>query len=162
MSTNPPPAAAVELLAVGTDTSISSTVAAALPQSSYPAAGQVAASERRLVRKLDFLILPLLAPNFFLAQIGRGNAVSAMTAGMGLDLSFDFSTLKTIMSVFMCGYIWATTLLRHFTAPAQLGIAMIFWGTMAVCRVFAENRVAIGMLRFFVGRGQAFTQGAML
>jgi MFS family permease len=128
--------------------------------------GPVDAFERRLVWKLDLIILPTLGLIYFLASMGRTDIGNALIAGMDKDLEVTPARYTTIVTVFLVGYIVfqpaGTFFLRVLTPPIQLGAAMVAWGVVTVCHVTAKSWVEIAVMRLFVGIAEAFTQGATL
>jgi hypothetical protein len=108
--------------------------------------------EKRFVRKVDFIILPLLTSMYFLASLvwwqpftysstyfcwwktqDRGDVGNAAVLGMTDDLHLTPHQLSTCISIFYVGYVLFQMpgyfLLRVIPALVQLGIALMFWGT---------------------------------
>lgn len=61
--------------------------------------------ERRVLLKVDLIILPLLTVMYFLASLDRGDIANAAIAGMDKELHITPSQLSTCVSIFFVGYI---------------------------------------------------------
>lgn len=106
--------------------------------------------ERKLLLKIDFIILPLLALVYFLASMvcsgcaqrvydrsanfiqDRGDLANAAVAGMSENLHLTGKQLANCVSLFYVGYIVfqlpGDLFLRKVTPPIQLCLAMVSWG----------------------------------
>jgi hypothetical protein len=102
--------------------------------SSVTATTEAKEFERKLVWKIDLVVLPCLITIVFLAQIGRSDIANAKVAGMDKDLSLTPARYANIITAFIVGYLLfqpaGTMLLRKITPPIQLGVAMIAWGVV--------------------------------
>ncbi|CCX07775.1 major facilitator superfamily domain-containing protein [Pyronema domesticum] len=133
--------------------------------SSVTATTEAKEFERKLVWKIDLVVLPCLITIMFLAQIGRSDIANAKIAGMDKDLSLTPARYANIITAFIVGYLLfqpaGTMMLRKITPPIQLGVAMIAWGVVTACHVLAKNWISMLVLRAFVGIAETFSQGAV-
>ncbi|KAJ9154872.1 Mfs transporter protein [Pleurostoma richardsiae] len=122
-------------------------------------------AERKLVWKLDLIILPLLSTVYFLAQMGRSDLGNAKIAGMEDDLSLSPKQYSDVASMFLVGYIIfqlpGTLLVRKIGPPLQFGLAMMLWGAVTTLTVVVKSYGGLLATRIFVGCFEAFIQGAV-
>jgi MFS family permease len=121
-------------------------------------------AERKLLRKLDLWILPVLCLIYFIASMDRGDIGNAQVAGMQADLHISNTNWPQVTSMFYIGYIvcqpLGTFLLRKLTPPVILGCAVTFWGTVTVLLLTVKTyQQAIG-LRVLIGAAEGFVQAA--
>ncbi|KAL4758271.1 major facilitator superfamily domain-containing protein [Aspergillus foveolatus] len=100
--------------------------------------------EKKLVRKIDLLILPMIAFSFYLSIIDRGNYGAARLQHLESDLLMSGSESQAALSVFYVGTILfgvpSNMLLNHFGRPSlHIGLAVLFWGTVTSCTAAANN-----------------------
>ncbi|KAF7559022.1 hypothetical protein G7046_g5134 [Stylonectria norvegica] len=119
--------------------------------------------ERKLVWKLDLIILPLLSSIYFLAQMGRSDLGNAKIAGMDDDLYLTPKQYSNVASLFLVGYIVfqlpGTLLLRMIGPPLQFGLAMMGWGAVTCLTVVVKEYGGLLATRMMVGCFEAFIQG---
>lgn len=105
-----------------------------------------AAAERKLVRKLDLLVMVMIFLMYFFNSIDRGNLANAKTDGMDTDLGFvgnQYSILVMVFYVPFCGLCLPANLVTRKFQPKWFLVAfMLSWGTMAMicaaCKDFAQ------------------------
>jgi sugar phosphate permease len=121
-------------------------------------------AEKRLLRKLDFWILPLLCLIYFVASMDRSDIGNAQVAGMQEDLGIPDSQWPQVTSMFYIGYIvcqpLGTIFLRKFTPPVILGFAVCCWGTLTVLLLTVKNVQSAIALRVLIGATEGLTQAA--
>jgi sugar phosphate permease len=61
--------------------------------------------EKRLIRKMDTHILPLVMAMYLLAFLDRGNIGNANTAGMSKSLGLDDAAYTWLLTIFYISYI---------------------------------------------------------
>ncbi|CAM1508887.1 Fc.00g026260.m01.CDS01 [Cosmosporella sp. VM-42] len=122
-------------------------------------------AERKLVWKLDLIILPLLSTVYFLAQMGRSDLGNAKIAGMDDDLYLTPKQYSNVASIFLVGYIIfqlpGTLLIRKMGPPLQFGLAMIFWGAVTALTVVVKSYGGLLATRIIIGCFEAFIQGTV-
>ncbi|KAL4802382.1 major facilitator superfamily domain-containing protein [Aspergillus unguis] len=116
--------------------------------------------EKKLVRKLDFLILPLITMAFFLNVIDRTNYGSARLQGLERDLHMSDSQFQAGLSVFYIGYILfqipANMLLNHFGRPAwHIGLSFLAWGSITSCTASVSSFGGLVTCRILLGCAEA-------
>ncbi|RYO58698.1 hypothetical protein AA0116_g6802 [Alternaria tenuissima] len=63
------------------------------------------AEEKRLVRKIDFVLLPILWWMYILAHLDRSNIANANAAGMSEDLGLSDNQYAMLVSLFFVAYV---------------------------------------------------------
>lgn len=107
-----------------------------------------AAAERKLVLKLDLLVMVMIFLMYFFNSIDRGNLGNAKTDGMDVDLGFvgnQYSILVMVFYVPFCGLCLPANLVTRKFQPKWFLVAfMLCWGAMAMvcaaCKNFAQVR----------------------
>lgn len=62
-------------------------------------------AERKLCRKFDFRLLPVLAIMYLFNALDKGNLGNAKTAGLDKDLGFKGNQYNIVLSVFYVPYV---------------------------------------------------------
>ncbi|KAH9905139.1 putative pantothenate transporter [Xylariomycetidae sp. FL2044] len=122
--------------------------------------------ERQVKRKIDFIILPLLASVYFLSQMGRSDLNNAKIAGLDVELGLSDDDYSNVASLFYVGYLVfqlpGTLLLRMIGPPTQFAGAMLAWGVITSCTMLATSAGTLIALRTLTGAAEAFVQGTIL
>ncbi|KAF3402848.1 High-affinity nicotinic acid transporter [Talaromyces pinophilus] len=122
--------------------------------------------ERRLVRKIDLLALPMICLMYFLASLDRSDVSNAAVAGMSDQLSVTPQQLSNCVAFFFIGYIVfqlpGQLFIRQLQPQNQLGLAMIVWGTMTTILCKATDWKYIAVVRVLIGSAEAFLQAGPL
>ncbi|PYI11228.1 putative pantothenate transporter [Aspergillus sclerotiicarbonarius CBS 121057] len=122
--------------------------------------------ERKLVLKIDLLILPVLAIIYFLAAMDRGDVSNASIAGMTTSLHLTATEYSNAVAFFYIGYIVfqlpGDIFLRKITPPVQLSGALMVWGTVTALLSTSKNYATLAGLRVTIGAAEAFVQAAPL
>ncbi|KAH7024769.1 major facilitator superfamily domain-containing protein [Microdochium trichocladiopsis] len=113
------------------------------------------AAEKRLVRKLDFVLLPCLWWMYILAYVDRGNVANANAAGLSTDLKLSDDDYSLIVSIFFIGYtlleVGSNLLLNKFRPSHYLTTIMAIWGACVAAMSTANSRGSFLVGRFFLG-----------
>ncbi|PWY68991.1 putative pantothenate transporter [Aspergillus sclerotioniger CBS 115572] len=122
--------------------------------------------ERKLVLKIDLLILPVLAIIYFLAAMDRGDLSNASLAGMTTSLHLTSTQYANAVAFFYIGYIVfqlpGDIFLRKITPPVQLSGALVVWGGFTALLSTSQNYATLAGLRVAIGAAEAFVQAAPL
>ncbi|OCK99096.1 MFS general substrate transporter [Cenococcum geophilum 1.58] len=121
---------------------------------------------QRLLLKMDFTIVPMLACSFFIAYLDRNNIGNARVMGMQKDLHLTDKQFFNCLSMFYVGYLTfmlpSNLAMRVISPPKMIGTAIIFFGICTLCLAATKKYAAILVLRVLNGSGQAFVQVAFL
>ncbi|KAI0888453.1 putative MFS transporter [Annulohypoxylon maeteangense] len=99
------------------------------------------AIEKRVIRKIDRAVIPLVMGLYLVAFLDRSNIGNAETAGMSKDLKFDDAHYQWLLTIFYIPYIvfeWAA-LMWKVVPPglaSTLQAAAFNWQGLMVCRFF--------------------------
>ncbi|KIW35543.1 uncharacterized protein PV07_02233 [Cladophialophora immunda] len=122
--------------------------------------------ERRLVRKIDTLILPLLSGAIFFAYLDRGNIGNARIMGLQKDIGIDNSQFYNCLMMFFLGYmlveLLAGILLRKLPANLVIGCAVLLFGVLAACFTAVESYASLMVLRLLLGLAEGTSYNAYL
>ncbi|KAL8410127.1 hypothetical protein RB596_000004 [Gaeumannomyces avenae] len=118
------------------------------------------AAEKKLVRKLDLYLAPMMVLFFLMAYLDRSNIGNAAIAGMTEDLELTGDRLNVAVTVFYVTYI-------TFEIPAALSLKragprrlipffIISWSLVVVGSAFVTNYASLLATRLLIG---AFESG---
>ncbi|KAF9071629.1 major facilitator superfamily domain-containing protein [Rhodocollybia butyracea] len=119
-----------------------------------------AAFERRVLRRIDLRMLPLLGVLYSLALIDRTNLGVARVAGMAEDLGLTVGTRYSLVScVYFIPYILlelpSNALLRVFGTRNLLSFCVIAWGAVQLAMAFVPNWKYLALCRVLLGTFEA-------
>ncbi|OWB68420.1 hypothetical protein B5S30_g3800 [[Candida] boidinii] len=115
--------------------------------------------EKKTVRKVDFLLLPLLFFAFFILQIDRGNISSAITAGLRQRLDLTNDKINTGTGLFNVGIVVfeipSNILMQKFGPSRWLSFQVIIWSLVATLQSCMTTYSGYLASRFFMGVAEA-------
>ncbi|GAW00563.1 high-affinity nicotinic acid transporter [Lentinula edodes] len=122
--------------------------------------GNQATFERRVMRRIDLRVLPLLGILYSLALIDRSNLGVARIAGMGEDLELSIGSRYSVVScVYFIPYILlelpSNMLLRTFGTRNLLSFCVIAWGAVQLAMAFVPNWQYLALCRVLLGAFEA-------
>ncbi|RDW64706.1 MFS general substrate transporter-54 [Coleophoma cylindrospora] len=126
----------------------------------HMSAEEKAAIDKRLVRKLDFTIIPWMCCLYLLAFLDRTNIGNAKIAGLQTDLH-NMSTGKynATLSIFFVSYAvfepLTNVLLKRLRPSIFIPIIMVFWGITMTFMGFVVNWSGLMAARWFLGLFEA-------
>ncbi|KAJ7730953.1 major facilitator superfamily domain-containing protein [Mycena olivaceomarginata] len=123
-------------------------------------------AERRLLLKLDVIILPLAVLLYLSAYLDRGNLGNARLQGLQATVLRGSDTNYSIaLSCFFITYILLSvpgTLLAKAILPStSISIGALIWSIAATCQAGTFSPAALYVCRLFVGVGEALFGQAM-
>ncbi|CRL23069.1 Sucrose/H+ symporter, plant [Penicillium camemberti] len=111
--------------------------------------------ERKLVRKLDWLVLPYACLSFFVKYLDVSALTNAYVSGMKQDLDLSGNRLNYINAAYEVGYVVfqipSNMVLIKYPAQYYLPAAEIFWGLFTLGTAFVQTYEQLVVMRFFVG-----------
>lgn len=128
---------------------------------------EVAALEKKLVRKLDLFILPTIGILYILNYIDRQNLSAAKLQGIMDDLSMNEQQFATAISILFVGYlpfqIPSNLLITKISRPGlYICTAVIIWGTISCATAAVKTYEQLLVVRCFLGVVEAvFFPGAI-
>ncbi|KAH9873469.1 hypothetical protein IAQ61_004092 [Plenodomus lingam] len=117
--------------------------------------------ERAVLKKLDRVILPLMALVYFFQYLDKQSINYAAVFGLQEDLKLSGSEFSWAISLFYFGQFVseypAAYLMSRFPITIFVGITVVLWGIAEMCLGATTNWTTIAVARFFLG----FTEGAV-
>ncbi|KAH0605226.1 uncharacterized protein H6S33_005208 [Morchella sextelata] len=111
--------------------------------------------EKRLVRKIDFYLMPMLWIMYIMNYIDRTNIGNARIAGMGDDLSLDDQEYAWVLSIFFFGYLLCEVPSNMILSRSQPSIflpgIMLVWGALSAVMAVSHTYGALLGFRFILG-----------
>ncbi|KAH6657128.1 MFS transporter [Truncatella angustata] len=115
--------------------------------------------ERKLVRKIDLMILPYLAVCYAFFYIDKTTLSYAVIFGIRQDLNLQGAEYNWLSSVFYFGFLfWAfptNFMMQRFPIGKYLGINIFVWGFFLMLQASVHNFVGLMVLRFLAGAAEA-------
>ena len=124
-------------------------------------------AERRLVRKFDYRILPVLAIMYLFNSLDKSNLGNAKTApdddggsrGLPYDLNFASNQYSQILSIFFVPYVLTAPVLgiigKKYGPNRVLPTMMFAFGGLTLLMVSAYNFSGVFALRWFLGMSES-------
>ncbi|KAL3952031.1 hypothetical protein ACCO45_013748 [Purpureocillium lilacinum] len=124
------------------------------------------AEEKRLVRRLDFRILPLLGICYFFYYVDKTTLSYAAIFGLKDDLDLHGEQYSWLSSSFYFGWlVWAipSNLLMQRSPPAYyLAFNIFMWGALLMCQAAVKNFAGLLALRVLSGAFEAIADPAFM
>ncbi|EXJ58418.1 hypothetical protein A1O7_05843 [Cladophialophora yegresii CBS 114405] len=114
------------------------------------------AIEKKLVRKIDLRIMPLVVLVYLMNYIDRNNYAAARLQGLEEDLNLRGDQYQTGLSILFVSYIIAQVpsnlLLNHLGRPSlYLGFFVCAWGLVSALTCLVKNFAGIVVARLMLG-----------
>ena len=107
------------------------------------------------MRKLDVIILPLLAIIYFTHSLDRANLGNAKTDNFEDDIGLKDNQYSLILILFYIPYgtlnIPATVLAKRFSPAVVIPILMFLWGTISLAAATVHNLGGVAAARICLG-----------
>ncbi|KAL2869586.1 putative MFS transporter [Aspergillus lucknowensis] len=122
---------------------------------------------RRLMRKVDLHLLPLLVLMYLLNFLDRNNLSQARLGTLEEDLGMAGTDFNLATSILFVGYLLmqlpSNLILTRVRPSLFLGVAMGIWGVISACQAAAQSFSGLVAARFFLGFVEApFFPGAVM
>lgn len=115
--------------------------------------------DRKLVRRLDWVLIPWLCVLYLLAFLDRTNIGNAKLAGLVPDLGLTTKSYNSTLTIFFISYSvfepLTNILLKRLRPSIFLPIIMFFWGCSMVGMGFVYNWSGLMAARWFLGLAEA-------
>ncbi|KAI6886532.1 major facilitator superfamily transporter [Hortaea werneckii] len=120
---------------------------------------QMAGLQKRLVRKLDWRMMPTITVMFLLNYLDRINVSNARLAGLQEDCNMSDTVWNTGISTFYIGYLIGqlpgNLILAKFRPSIILPSMMMGWSICTICMPAVTSGVGFCVIRFFTGLTEA-------
>ena len=110
--------------------------------------------EKRVVRKMDLRIVPLVSALYVLAFLDRSNIGNARIAGMSKDLDLRGNQYQWLLTIFYITYIifeFQTLMWKIVPPHMWLAFTVLGWGIVATCQATTQTWSGMMACRFFLG-----------
>lgn len=111
--------------------------------------------ERRVVRKLDFILLPFLSLLFLLNSLDRSNIGNAETAHFTRDAGLAPDDLNVAVACFFAFFVALQPLGaaagRKFGMARWVPSVMILWGLLTICHMWVRRKWQLITVRILIG-----------
>ncbi|KAL5531264.1 hypothetical protein ACEPAG_4141 [Sanghuangporus baumii] len=139
----------VELVVCRTDASSSQNSTAEEPSVS------TTIDEKRLLRRLDFTLIPWLGVLYLMSFLDRAGIGNARLYGMEQDLHITDTQYLLCLSLFFIPYAFleapANICLKRLTPSVWLSSIMVCWGTVMIIQGFVHNFGGLSATRVLLG-----------
>ncbi|KAE9575385.1 putative transporter [Colletotrichum fructicola] len=112
-------------------------------------------AEKKLLRKLDFWLAPMMIICFLVAYLDRSNIGNAAIAGMNEDLNLTGNRLNVAVTVFYVTYITfeipASLILKKARPSRLIPFFILAWGATVVGSAFVTNYASLLATRLLIG-----------
>lgn len=114
------------------------------------------ALEKRLVKRIDWRLLPMIIIMYILNYIDRNNIAAAKLSGLPEDLNLVGNQFQTSVSILFVGYLLvqvpSNLFLNKIGLPGlYLPICMAVWGVISASTAAVTNFGGLLTVRFFLG-----------
>ncbi|KAF8133663.1 major facilitator superfamily domain-containing protein [Boletus edulis] len=113
----------------------------------------------RVLRKLDWHLLPLVSLLYFLSFLDRTNIGNARIAGMGNDLDLVGLRYNTAAAIFFIPYSLAqppsNVILKLFRPSRWIPLIMVVWGLIMTLMCLVKTYPQLLVARIFLGLAEA-------
>ncbi|KAI0400496.1 major facilitator superfamily domain-containing protein [Xylaria palmicola] len=112
--------------------------------------------EKRLVRKIDWRLLPMIIIMYILNYIDRNNIAAAKLSGLPEDLNLKGNEFQTAVSILFVGYLLvqvpSNLFLNKIGLPGlYLPTCMAIWGIISAVTATVKSYSGLLAVRFFLG-----------
>ncbi|KAI0888064.1 MFS general substrate transporter [Annulohypoxylon maeteangense] len=112
--------------------------------------------EKRVLRKIDIRLLPILGALYTIAMIDRSNISVARISGLDEDVGLAVGDRASIaLLVFFIGYMLfelpSNMIIHRVGAANWISLIVFAWGLVSMGIGFLNNWVALAVLRSFLG-----------
>ncbi|KAJ9656982.1 hypothetical protein H2198_004582 [Neophaeococcomyces mojaviensis] len=122
--------------------------------------------EKRVVRKIDLIILPLIAVNYIFFYIDKTTLSYAALYGIREDLKLHGTEYNWLSSIFYFGFMaWAfptNFLMQKFPLGKYLGANIMLWGFFLMLQAACSSFATLAVLRFLSGAAEACADPAFM
>lgn len=123
-------------------------------------------TEKRLLRKVDSRLLPMVIIMYLLNFLDRSNLAQARQGTLEEDLGMSGTDFNLATSIFFIGYLLmqlpSNMLITRVRPSLYLSASCCLWGIVSTCNAATQNFTGLVVVRFFLGFVEApFFPGAV-
>ena len=124
------------------------------------------AEEGKLMREIDWMILPYVAVCYAFFYIDKTTLSYAAIFGIREDLNLHGTQYNWLSSIFYFGFlvyaIPTNYMLQRFPVAKYLGINIFAWGALLMCQAAARNFQTLAALRALSGAAESCSDPAFM
>ncbi|KAI1621289.1 MFS transporter [Exophiala viscosa] len=121
---------------------------------------------KRVLRKIDLRILPLLCVTLFLQFLDKSTLSYASIFGIIEDAHLVGTDYSWLSSIFYFGYMISQPIsaytMQHFSPAKCLSFSVFWWGVILFMHVVCDSFAKLMAVRFFLGMAEAIVTPAFL
>jgi ACS family allantoate permease-like MFS transporter len=125
---------------------------------SVTSAPVTAAESRKLLRKIDWILIPLLGGTVILAAVDKVIISNAAIYGMTADTHLVGQQYSWVGSIFYFGYLVAefpaAYLVQRLPVAKFLACCVASWGVLMMCIAATQNFAGLATVRFLFGMAE--------
>ncbi|RMY87050.1 hypothetical protein D0862_10776 [Hortaea werneckii] len=114
-----------------------------------------AIDERKLLRKIDWMVVPLMFACYLLQYLDKSLLNYAAVMGIREDLDLDTNQYANLSLLFYVAFLIFELphayLMQRFPTAKYLGACVCCWGTVVACTSAANSYASLAALRFLLG-----------
>ncbi|EXJ91985.1 hypothetical protein A1O3_00535 [Capronia epimyces CBS 606.96] len=119
-----------------------------------------AQESRRLLWKIDLILIPILSTTCILAAVDKVIISNAAIYGMRTDAHLVGNQFSWVGSIFYFGYLLfeypGAMLIQRFPVAKVLSVACLAWAVLLLCTAATSNFGGLATVRFLMGMAEAF------
>jgi MFS family permease len=121
---------------------------------------EIATLNRKLVRKIDLIVLPIIGILYILNYIDRQNLAAAKLQGIMEDLDMTTQQFATAISILFVGYlpfqIPSNLIIARISRPGlYICAAVVIWGTISAATAAVKSYGQLLAVRAILGAAEA-------
>ena len=113
------------------------------------------AETKRILHKVDWRLMPILALLYLLAFLDRGNIANAKVAGMNVDLGLTGAQYNMALTVFFFPYavleVPSNIVLKLMRPSLWISILMVLWGIVMTLQGIVQSYEHLIVTRVLLG-----------
>jgi ACS family allantoate permease-like MFS transporter len=117
-----------------------------------------AAESKKLLRKIDWILIPLLSGTVILAAVDKVIISNAAIYGMSNDTNLVGQQYSWVGSIFYFGYLLAefpaAYLVQRLPVAKFLACCVACWGVLMMCIAATQNFAGLATIRFLFGMAE--------
>lgn len=118
-----------------------------------------AAENRRILRQIDLVILPILLTVYFLQALDKATLAYASVFGLITDTNLQGEEYSWLGSIVYVAQLVMQPVVAYFLVKMRIGkftgVVVLLWGIVLCCMALAHNFQGLLATRFFLGAMEA-------
>ncbi|KAG6854666.1 hypothetical protein C0991_003314 [Blastosporella zonata] len=114
-----------------------------------------APEDRKLLRKVDLHLLPILTGLYLLSFLDRSNVGNAKIDGLATDLKISGPDYNTALALYFVAYVTFEVPANRFNPRVWLPTLTLFWGIASIAQGLIKNKAGLFGIRFLLGATEA-------